>query len=423
MKNKLTISQTKLVSWLLFIGMVFIALGITRESLFYFLSPGKDIYSFKYLVRLGPYIIFFASLIVLVKNKLNHIQPFYKIWLIFIVIYTIFMGFIGIKNSVSYHPFLTDTETMLLFLSGIIIGSNVRYWKYIDKAYLSIFVLGIFITLAGMTTLNIFSREETTTSLIYRTQYLLAPITFFIMTWDIRKKISEKIIISFTFCLYFFEQLIFQKRAPSIRLILALLLFLLLFPATKLFNKQTPKRIALSVITIIILIFFSMSYSMEIKNSYSGLVTRISQSRSDTYRFEQMEIVYENMNTFDKIFGRGLGGYIIDSRLTAWEISVDDTLVNGKTEIEIGNFWYFFKGGFVFLVIFLIGIISMIFSYKKALSSPLKLYSWSLLLIFFVFQMIEGFWGSEMHLFTLLTGLCVGAFIIRSNNNSISSHG
>src|SRR5262249_52735110 len=257
----------------------------------------------------------------------------------------------------------------LVIVASVILGSMPRIWKDTDRLVLALYALALVINIVGMTEMtdvvseaNAESREARSI-LAYRTQWALAFTPFLFFTSRQRKPATALLIFAGVF-FSLAQQILFQKRAPTVRILLYIVVFLVILP------RLRPRRLAggeariqtLFATVCAIGIFVSLSAAPWLfRGQLSGLTRRLSGESysggatamltSENERFIEASMFFRSLGPPEVVFGRGFGGYFVPDRLDhpGW---IDETNSYGVRWLHVGGLIPFFKGGLLFAVLY-----------------------------------------------------------------------
>jgi hypothetical protein len=267
-------------------------------------------------------------------------------------------------------------------------------------------------------------------SQVYVTQLLLTPASFFLLRlgdyWGQGKRrhfLAWGII--FINVINITAQVFFANRLPFIRGIFFALVWMLIFPA------YYKARISFRKVIILVVFMIGISFSIvafeppvwnHLANrfkSYTPVVlsvvngedvsTVFYQYPDETKRLQEVITIFKLMDTSEILIGTGLGGYKIDTSFQNWLLEISGYLVPARTNVHMGIFWAFFKGGIMFWLILYSGVLALVFSYKHFQSNTLNLACWAFVMGLLFFSVFEGLWMQPgIETTTFLVGACLG---------------
>jgi hypothetical protein len=300
---------------------------------------------------------------------------------------------------------------------------------------LLLLVYGLILNIASLPMIKSVLREDTEGSVTNKLQVLIYPTLFYIYLFKYRARRLDKVIIMATFVLFIIEQILFQKRLPSVRIIFTLFLMtyiqnLAVNPSFWTFFRNAIKRVLLiglpvgAAILIISNIFgLRITDSLKLYNErVTGKYGFVHNLVYDT-RYYIGAVVVENLVTsYSFILGKGFGGYLLDPRLY-WTVDTGEGQFNGTTQIEIGQTWPVWKGGLLFWISINALYISLAKRFRKYRSSQFSLTCWAFVLTQFIFLMGENIWTGPYQLFIILIGASIGHLLGRNAEQEFNMGG
>lgn len=390
----------------------------------YYLGPLTDLVNAS-LVRLSnmPFalgmIILATTILFFRDNVFRLITPGGRAILILLIIMTlaIFVKTLFFdQNEIDFV--YVDFEAAALFLTGIMLGMNHFNWEHLLKVYKNVLLVGIFTNLIALAFLEGLSRDLTEGSIVNKMQVLLYPATFTIFLFPFTKNRKDKAIYLTAFLLFFIEQLIFQKRLPTIRLMVTVVFISIIvsqYRRTQFFTYILNFLRYNSAISFAILLVIALSVvvGFNLSQSVSGLLDRYTVSGSvartamEDGRYQLALDVFLNiMSKGYFLFGQGFGG-ALSGGMIYWTIETSSSFQKFSTHvIEFGQIWPLWKGGIFYWLLITVIFIGGIFRLPSARTNYLALSCWAFTLITWLFLFGEEFWHSPMLI--LLIGAALG---------------
>lgn len=423
----LTVNPRRLANSLigLGVGLLFFPWGVRMAS---YLFDVLENVTVSHINVIGTVIVAFGAALYIStgQTQIRNIPKIYRTWFLLV---TVWMSWIIILGLVKRYPWVVvvqETCAVILFLSGVIYGISSDEGRALD----SIYPKGMFWIGVPIMTIGFYLAEDTSLWLLrksfaYEASILLIPSTFFILCLDRIKSLYTKIYAWASVLAYTLSQVLFAKRAPILRIFAALWIGLVLMPSWlgksrfRTSNLLLAGSVLIPILTVAVLNVEAFETSFERFRGFGAFVGATSstyeESESEMFRLRELGIFIENMSLQEIIFGTGIGSFVVDPRLTGWEITVGpagDT-IEGKNVMHIGLSWSFYKGGLLFFLLFNIGIICILFRFRQFKRNPMAMNCWAFLLLMFLFSFVEGLSmqpGTE--LITFLVGACVGICLL-----------
>lgn len=341
-------------------------------------------------------------------------------WVIWFVLSILLMAAIGLYLGNPVFLFYPDFEGVVILLGSILLGARPKNWEHVDKLILLLLFYGIVLNLASLPMIRSVVREETEHSVANKLQVLIYPVLFYIYFYRYRIRKLHKAIIIVAFVVFIIEQILFQKRLPSVRIIVTLFLMtyiqnLAANPSFGAFLGSAVKRIlAIGVPVAAAIFIISNVVGLKIADSLKLYNERVTGKYGFVHnlvydtRYYIGAVVVENLITSKSfILGKGFGGYLLDPRLY-WTVDTGEGQFNGTTQIEIGQTWPVWKGGLLFWIGINALYISLAKSFRKYRNSQFSLACWAFVLTQFIFLMGENIWTGPYQFFIILIGASIG---------------
>jgi hypothetical protein len=375
------------------------------------------------LVRYGP----LATLIAVVAlshvgGLVKGIEIRHRLWLALLALWTIGLLVVGLTHGNPRYYLLVDLEVMLVLLCGILLGAQPEVWPLLLRAYSWVFALGIPIVLLGLFQLDLVSMRfgGKFTAEAYDSQYLLWPVGFFVLLYGSLSRLRTRGVVLLTFGMCLLEQVLFQKRAPTGRLLtfLALTVVLLVMDRRQGLRRLValPRLVMSGAVAVIVC---ATVLGLSVPDMTDAFVLRVTQSQGqqassfDNARFEFAGRLLDALQGSERWFGRGFGGYLVDSTFGYYILTGEGALVRGAASIEIGHTWAILKGGFVFLVVFNLPFLAALargVAWRRL--NPLDRAAWAFVATTVAFLFTESLMTHPNQLYWLLVGAAIGRLVM-----------
>ena len=310
-----------------------------------------------------------------------------------LLLYVVFISLVGMNGGVNIEQDQRegDIYIYLRFISFIILGYNVLYWKEIKYGYISILKIGILLNIFAILTENTFLRELIQgPTLAYQIQVLLMPSLFFIFYLKELSRLNKNVVI-LSFVVLSVEQLLFQKRLPLVRTFFVLALLSYVHTYWMIYGGTfglVMKRYINYFIVGILGIFLVYIIGINLVDYINATVERftatgqLTETLQTDARWQIGEIIIDDLKkSNDLITGRGLGGVTYDNSFHLKTTSGK----NFRGAAEMGLPTILLKGGVVLLIILVILVLRTLSAYKYAKTHQFVFACWSMVLLWAIF--------------------------------------
>lgn len=377
--------------------------------------------SVKYFVELATLLM----LIPLLDTSKEKIPNFIlqRIFL-FLIVYMIFISFLNVdKSSVVFEY---DLFSFLRFYVALLMGFRREYFNTIKKAMMLFLTFGIAFNFYSLFTTDTFIRafvEEKT--LTYKLQYMLLPAFYYLMFYQELDR-REKRIVLFSFFFYALEQVIFQKRLPTIRVIACLVFYLFsiyLFVEGGLKLSSLFRRICLISLGLLVFAQFFTFLGFDVSQYGELLIERfyksgsIQETSDEDARWLIGDSFYESLQKSGHFFsGRGIGSVVYDNTFTM----SDENGRPYRSSAEMGIPTILLKGGFPLLIFFGYILFRFVLKFKTVTKNIYLFGNWATVIIWFMFLYAEGFIGNNYSPFEMLLAYSIGFVLSNPSNYRIN---
>jgi hypothetical protein len=331
---------------------------------------------------------------------------------------------------------LHDLAPYLVIVFMAILGSMDQVWEDLDLWMLAVFLGAVVVNAIGMTGMTEVVTEAQPDDragigiIAYRTQQALAfwPILF--LTARLRRRWVALALFA-SVCFVLAQQILFQKRAPTFRICLFILVFLFVLPYLRRPRMAWPVgserwvRTAFAGLAVGAVVAGLAVAPWLFRGQLAGLTERISGSRYGggatamlTYeneRFYEVGMFADTLEPQHWLMGRGFGGYFIPPD-PAWGVWLDDVQEFGRRQLHVGGLMPFFKGGLALSVAFYSGLVGALVRGRRALREPFAAAAFFVLLLQLVFLIQESNFVMSMSYDVTLMALCTGYLLSRDRD-------
>jgi hypothetical protein len=365
-------------------------------------------------IRPALILLTIAAYLQVKESKFRNLGNRTRAFLIFTIVYSIILLIRGVLSGNPFDFIYTDTEPSVFLLTGIILGSDIRNWEFINRLFIKIMLVGSIINVLAVLQFSSLARTDTYDSVAYNIQYLTWPVLFFIITLPYQKKQSDKIVIIFTFVVYIVEQLAFQKRLPMTLGLVSLVLYL--YYSRKATSKKTGKSfnfifaiIGLLFLGLVVVQFLSFA-GLNLGTSASSFWDRLASDDQtngtslQNGRFYSAGVIFSSIKGIQILIGQGFGAFSTSTEL--WWNTVDTKTV-GVSIIEVGQVWPYWKGGIIFWILINGFTFIAYLKGRKIKNNTFNSICVAFLLVMFISFFSQSFAGTQ-RIFILLWGLVTG---------------
>jgi hypothetical protein len=322
-----------------------------------------------------------------------------------------------------------DFAAYVVIIAAVILGSILHVWKDSDRWVIGLFAVGLVLSAIGMTEMTDVVSESDAADragigiVAYRIQGVLAFWSLLFLTARLRQSRVALLIFAGVFFILA-QQILFQKRAPTVRVLLFIFIFLVVLPryrqrrAGRLSASRESRTWTLFGVTLALAVFVSLSAAPWLfRGQLSGLLRRLSgQSYSGgsagmlTYeneRFFEARMLFRSLQPQEVILGRGFGGYFVPDT-AGWGVWLEDAHEIGRRQLHVGGLMPFFKGGLALTFVYYAGLVLAISRGRRLLNDPFAAAAFFVLAMHAVFLLQEGFFYLSASYDLVVVGLCMG---------------
>jgi hypothetical protein len=322
----------------------------------------------------------------------------------------------------------------LVVIAFTILGSIPRVWKDMDRLVLVLFVAALAVNAMGMTEMTSVVSEtdaearEARSVVAYRTQWALAFCPLLLFTARQRRpRIALLIFAGAFFALA--QQILFQKRSPTVRVLLYMVVFLVVLPwlrPRKLASSGEARTQTMFAAVFALGVFVSLAAAPWLfRGQLAGLARRLSgESYSEgatgmlifqNERFAEAAMFFRSLGPEEIIFGRGFGGYFVPDE-PGWGLYQDDVHAVVSRGLHVGGLLPFFKGGLLFAFLYYLGYALALLRGRRALSEPLTAAAWFVVGLHALFLIQESWFIMSNSFDLVVVGLCLGHLLSRERD-------
>jgi hypothetical protein len=338
-----------------------------------------------------------------------------------------------LAKGYAVEPTLHDLGPYVVILSSVVLGSIRRVWRDTDRLILALFVAGLLVNVVAMTEITTVASELDAEGRVardvlgYRTQWALAFWPLLLLTARSRPPRTALVILAGSFFVLV-QQILFQKRSPSVRVALFLAVFLLVLPRFQPQAQAEAERRTKAMVAAVGALVLAAALTLSpwlFRGQLAGLARRLSgESYSggaaamltwENERFFEAGMFFRTLQPLELVVGRGFGGYFV-ADTPGWGVWMDDLHQVASRALHIGALMPFFKGGLVFTVTYYAGLALALVRGRRCLHDPLGAAAFFVLLLHAVFIFQESWFSLSTSFDLVMVGLCMGYLLSRERD-------
>jgi hypothetical protein len=337
----------------------------------------------------------------------------------------------GVKGYL-LNPVVHDLCPYLVIVGAVVLGSMSRVIADLDRPLLALLLVALVVNALGMTEITavvseVEAEDRAGVAIVgYRTQAALAFWPLFFLTARQRRPMAAFLIYSATFFVLA-QQILFQKRGPSVRILLFVAVFLFVLPRLV---RPRPREGRRSSVTFASAGAVALAVSLTaapwlFEGQLAGLARRLSGQAYEggaagmlTYeneRFFEAGMFLHTLEPQELLLGRGFGGYFVP-QVEGWGGLMDDLGVVARRQLHVGGLMPFFKGGLALFVAYFAGLAFALARGRRFLAEPLAAAAFFVLVIHALSLTLEGWFIMSSSLDLLMVGLCMGYLLSRERD-------
>ncbi|MFZ1676198.1 MAG: hypothetical protein WAT91_02935 [Saprospiraceae bacterium] len=339
-----------------------------------------------------------------------------------------------VRNPI--NTWLVDSVTFTAFSGFIFLGTSDEFWEDFQKYGFYFFIAAVLINLQATTMVNVNywqseenllkfrGSERITRSIVgYKTQFAQSFWPLYFLTINPKNKVRMFFLL-FVVLFLIFQQIVFQKRGPTIRILFYIICFIYLAVKNRRYKISTAAYGRTIFIFFIFLLVFFLGFkkyvpSDLITRQYSALISRFEGKTgnahikythgalgvftSENERVREVGIMFSAMNNLEIVTGKFFGGKYMDREILKEE----------RDSTHIGIFNFLLKGGIIYLGLFLIMVLGLLTKIKKYKKERITMVCFLIFSVMTIFLVAEGwfYYGSLVY-DLMLYGVVIGRLII-----------
>jgi len=330
-----------------------------------------------------------------------------------------------------------DLSVYIVIVAATILGSQPRAWKDIDRLVLVLFAIGLVVNALGMSEITTVLGETTAEdragpSVVgYRTQGALAFWSLLLLTVNRRRPFTALLIFAGAVFVAG-QQVLFQKRSPSVRIALVVTVFLVILPWLRPRGHFAPGELSDRWIRWAFLGMCATGVAAALfaapwlfRGQAAGLWQRLSGERYsggatgmltwENERFFEVGMFFRDLEPQELILGRGFGGYFVPDT-PGWGGYLEDVNVVGRRALHVGALMPLFKGGLVLFLTYYAGLLLVLLRGRQFLREPFAAAAFFVVLLHALFLLQEGWFIMSLSFDLVLVGMCMGYLLSRERD-------
>ena len=418
---------------LLFILIAVAYMAQTRAFFLHSIIPGQEL-----LYTNVFYSSFPLALALPFFYKINVFKKFSLDVILLLFCFTLYMGFLlatGLVRQNNIVFFTDDLYSYALMIIFMLLGSSKIFWKHFINFHLIFFPIALLINMRATgiidhKSLSIDSladydgkRRIVRALLSYKTESAVSMWSFLLLisrSFDFRRVLIVVAGVAFVF----FLQILFQKRAPFLRVLFYLTAFLFILPWLYKFkfrkyinNNNRLKLAGLFTVLMAILVYKVPNLPHLVQYNVVALGERYMGHRSDKEKYEggaaavftkeneRIAEVHEMLHVLSRqelILGRGFGGNFYST------VEFNDF----RAAVHMGIFTFILKGGFVFLLLYYLVVLRALINFRLFRYDLYDISAFIFIIVANIFLLQESFFRFSANVIMLMIySLCLGRLL------------
>jgi hypothetical protein len=354
-----------------------------------------------------------------------------RLWAALVLGLAVFLFLYGwLGRGYRINAVVQDFCPYLVLVASVVLGSVSRAFKELDRPLLALLAAALVVNAIGMTQITDVVFQEYAEDragigvVAYRTQGALAFWPLLFLTARYRRPWQAFLV----YCSVFFvlgQQILFQKRGPTVRILLIVAVFLFVLPRLRRPGAAASGRrgwAAFASAGLLALVVGLGAAPWLLKGQLSGLLHRLSGAKYEggaagmltweNERFFEAAMFLRTVQPEELVFGRGFGGYFVPST-GGWGTFSDDVGEVVRRQVHVGFLMPFFKGGLALALAFYAGLAHALVRGRRFLGDPLAAAAFFVVLVRTIFLVLEGWFIMSVSFDLVMVGLCMGYLLSR----------
>lgn len=354
-----------------------------------------------------------------------------RLWAVLVLGLSVFLFFYGwLGKGYRINAVVQDFCPYLVIVASVVLGSLTRVFRELDRPLVALLAAALVVNAIGMTQITDVVFQEYAEDragigvVAYRTQGALAFWPLLFLTARFRRPWQAFLV----YCSVFFvlgQQILFQKRGPTVRILLIVLVFLFVLPRLRRPGSVPRGRrgwAAFASAGLLALVLGLGAAPWLLKGQLTGLLHRLSGANYqggaagmltwENERYFEAAMFLRTVEPQELVFGRGFGGYFVPST-GGWGTFSDDVGEVVRRQVHVGALMPFFKGGLALTLVFYAGLVHALVRGRRFLREPLAAAAFFVVLVRTIFFALEGWFIMSVSFDMVMVGLCMGHLLSR----------
>lgn len=361
-----------------------------------------------------------------------------RLWSMAVLVLAVALTLYGwLEKGYQMSAVAHDLVPYLVIVASVALGSIPRVAQDADRTIVLLFAAALLVNGLGMTEMTRVVSEADAedragiSTVAYRTQGALAFWPLLLLTARLRSHRTALLIFAGVFFVLA-QQILFQKRAPTVRVGLFVLVFLWLLPRVGLGGPGTrgggARLRRMFVLTGAAALLVALTVAPWLfEGQLAGLSRRL---RGEAYtggvaamlsweneRFFEAAMFLGTLEPQELILGRGFGGYFVPDA-PGWGVWLDDVSEFGRRQLHVGLLMPLFKGGLVLASVYYAGLLLALVRGRRARREPLAAAAFFVVLLHALFLLQEGWFIMSASLDLVMVGLSMGHLLSRHRDQA-----
>jgi len=328
-----------------------------------------------------------------------------------------------------------DLCPYLVVVAAVVLGSISRVFVDVDRTLLALLLAALVVNAVGMTHMTEVVSEADAEDragisiVAYRTQGALAFWPLLFLTARQRRPRAAFLVYSAVFFVLV-QQVLFQKRGPTVRVLLFVLVFLLVLPRLQRRGRAPGRRrgwVTFAIAGALVLAVSLTAAPWLFEGQLAGLLERLGGEAYrggaagmltwENERFFEAGMFLRTLEPEEVVLGRGFGGHFVPDT-PGWGVWLDDLNTVARRQLHVGALMPFFKGGLALALVYYAGLALALARGRRYLREPFAAAAFFVVLIHALFLLQEGWFIMSASFDLLMVGLCMGYLLSRERDGA-----
>jgi hypothetical protein len=323
-----------------------------------------------------------------------------------------------------------DLCPYLVIVSAAALGSSSRVLEDLDRPLVLLLLAALVVNALGMTQITDVVSEDYAEDragigiVAYRTQGALAFWPLLFLTARQRGTRAAFLVYSAVFFVLA-QQILFQKRGPTVRVLLFVLVFLVVLPRLlgRSSGKEGHRGWAIFAAAGVVALVLALSMAPWLfEGQLTGLLGRLSGQRYsggaagmltwENERFYEAGMFLRTLEPQELVLGRGFGGHFVPDT-PGWGVYMEDLNVIARRQLHVGGLMPFFKGGLALALVYYAGLVLALARGRLFLGEPVAAAAFFVVLLHSMSLLQESWFIMSASFDLVMVGLCMGHLLSR----------